>query len=189
MNTFSEKEIHHIVKNLDYSLRQLKAKFVLLVSDQASEGKSSFLSACSPLLADIYQRKVLIYDCQNEREDLLETELGTISDNGQFIRSTSIPGLEYLHQDDLDFIRLAPENERLHLTTNHLTEIAKDYDVVFINMKTLKRASKTTIPALPIDGAIIIRSSKSLRANERPVTSELLDREIPILGLVFNEGR
>lgn len=188
MNKHPGNEIHHIVKNLDYSLRQLKAKYVLLVSDQAEEGKSSFLSACSPLLAEIYQRKILVYDCQNERDDLLEKEFSANSESVQFIRSTSIQGLDYLHQDDLEFVKSVPEAERFHLMTNHLTEVAKDYDVVFINMKTLKRAHKTTIPPLPIDGAIIIRSSKSIRSKDRPITDELQDREIPILGLVYNEG-
>jgi hypothetical protein len=55
-------------------------------------------------------------------------------------------------------------------------------------MKTLKRADKTVFPILPIDGAILVRSSKSMGDKEKFITNELIDREIPIIGLVKNEG-
>ena len=179
-----EQELHNLVKNLDYSLRLNKAKYVLLCSDREGEGKSTFLASCLPLLADIYQKQILIYDCQNG-EDLIGATNKEIND--PFIKKTAFAGVDYIHQDDLDFIKTAVTEDKVALANTHLVEIAKDYDVVFINMKTLKRADKTTLPALPIDGAVLVRSKKSMGANSKPVTNELLDREIPILGLVWNE--
>lgn len=179
-----EQELHNLVKNLDYSLRLNKAKYVLLCSDREGEGKSTFLASCIPLLASIYQKQILIYDCQNG-EDLIEVSTQEVND--PFIKKTTFAGVDYLHQDDLDFLTTAVTQDKVTLANTHLLEIAKDYDVVFINMKTLKRAEKTLLPALPIDGAVLVRSKKSMGSSSKPVTNELLDREIPILGLVWNE--
>jgi hypothetical protein len=81
-----------------------------------------------------------------------------------------------------------PEDKKASTLMAHFNEVTKDYEIVFINMKTLKRAEKTTLPILPIDGAILIRSSKKLEEKEKFITNELIDREIPIIGLVKNEG-
>jgi hypothetical protein len=188
MTAIIEDQLHNIVKNIDYSLRIRGAKFVLVASDYAGEGKSTFLANCSPLLAEIYKKKILIYDCQNERDDVLEHQLKVKSGAGQFAQLTETIGLEYVHQDDLEFLKHAPEDRKATLTASHFNEISKKYDVVFINMKVLKRAEKTLLPILPIDGAIIVRGSKSFSKTEKFITDELLDREIPVIGLIKNDG-
>ncbi|MBA2404093.1 MAG: hypothetical protein H0V66_04925 [Bdellovibrionales bacterium] len=188
MVTTLEKHLHNLAKNIDYALRIHKAKYVLVASDSSGEGKSLFLSKCTPVLTQIYSKKVLIYDCQTERNDLLEKTLSPSKSNYQFITETETAGLDYLHGDDLSFAKGLPEDEKASTLLAHFTEMTKDYDVVFINMKTLKRAEKTTLPVLPIDGAILVRSPKSSKEKERYITNELTDREIPIIGLVNNEG-
>lgn len=182
----AKHEMHNLVKNLDYSLRLNSAKYVLLASDREGEGKSTFLYSCLPLLAKIYQRQVLIYDCQSD-----ESLIGISPSQGeeQFIKKTKYTGVDYIHQDDLTFLKAASAEDKVTLANTHFAEISKDYDVVFINMKTMKRFNKTKIPGLPIDGAILMRSPKSLNESLKPVTNELLDREIPILGLVWNKGK
>lgn len=189
MDASLEKNLHNLAKNIDYTLRVHNAKYVLVASDANGEGKSTFLTSCSPVLTDIYKKKVLIYDCQTERDDVLETALSpSRGGTHHFIRPTETTGLDYLHCDDLVFLNTLPDGERTSSIMTHFNEITKDYDVVFINMKTLKRADRSAIPALPIDGAILVRSSKSIRENDKHLTNELLDREIPIIGLVKNEG-
>lgn len=189
MNTSLDKNLHNLAKNIDYTLRIHEAKYVLVASDSDGEGKSTFLTNCSPVLAQLYKKKVLIYDCQNERDDLLENTLSPArGGTHHFIRTTETSGLDYLHCDDLVFLNTLPDGERTSSLMTHFNEITKEYDVVFINMKTLKRAERSVIPSLPIDGAIMVRSSKSLGKEEKHLTNELLDREIPIIGLVKNEG-
>jgi hypothetical protein len=188
MNVSLEKHLHNIAKNIDYALRIHNAKFILIASDCHGEGKSLFLSECTPVLTKIYNKKVLIYDCQAERNDLLEKSMTISTQSHQFIRQTDTKGLDYLHGDDLSFMKGLPEDEKASTVMSHFNEVAKEYDVVFINMKTLKRAEKTTFPILPIDGAILVRSSKNVDEKEKFITNELIDREIPIIGLVKNEG-
>ena len=183
-----EKHLHNLAKNIDYALRIHDAKYILVASDCSGEGKSLFLSECTPVLTEIYKKKVLIYDCQVERNDLLEKSMSLSATKYQFIRQTDTVGLDYLHGDDLSFVNSLPEAEKANSLMTHFTEVTKDYDVVFINIKTLKRAEKTTLPILPIDGAILVRSSKSIGDKEKFITNELSDRNIPILGLVRNEG-
>jgi hypothetical protein len=188
MNATVEKHLHSIVMNVDYTLRRNEAKFVLIASDCAGEGKSTFLSNCAPILSTLYKKKVLIYDFQSDRNDLIEKTFSVGTGERQFIQQTSTQGLDYVHSEDLTFLNSLPEYEKASALAAHFNEITKDYDVVFINMKTLKRAEKTTLPVLPIDGAILIRSAKSIASAEKFITNELLDREIPILGLIKNEG-
>lgn len=188
MNVSVEKHLHNIAKNIDYSLRINEAKFVLIASDCAGEGKSTFLNTCAPILSSLYKKKVLIYDTQSDRNDILEKKFSAGAGERQFIQPSEIKGLDYVHSEDLTFLNSLPEYEKASAITAHFNEISKDYDLVFINMKTLKRAEKTTLPVLPIDGAILIRSNKSAALTEKYLTNELLDREIPILGLIKNEG-
>lgn len=188
MSMSVEKHLHNIAKNIDYALRVNEAKYVLVASDCNGEGKSTFLAECAPVLTQIYKKKVLIYDCQTERGDTLEKRMSPIPSAHQFIHQTETRGLDYLHNEDLFFIKDLPDAEKTSTLMTHFNEITKDYDLVFINMKTLKRAEKTTLPVLPIDGAILVRSSKGIDNQEKVITTELLDREIPIIGLIKNEG-
>lgn len=188
MSKSVETQLHNIAKNVDYALRMSNAKYVLIASDCNGEGKSTFLSECAPVLTKIYEKKVLIYDCQTERGDVLEMKMSPVASAHQFIHQTETSGLDYLHNEDLFFIKDLPELDKTSALMTHFNEITKGYDVVFINMKTLKRAEKTTIPPLPIDGAILVRSSVGIADQQKVVTSELLDREIPIIGLIKNEG-
>ncbi len=188
MNKIPDNQLHNLVKNIDYVLRSRRAKFILVASDFQQEGKSAFLASTLPVLAELYERKVLIYDCQKERNDLLEKRMAPGGSEHQFIRKTGVPGLDYLHASDLTFLKNQQEAERLSSQMAYFNEVAKDYDTVFINIKTAKKADESTIPALPMDGAIIIRSSKSVKKEKKDFTTLLEQREIPILGLVMNEG-
>lgn len=192
METSVEKQLHELAKNIDYSLRMKEAKYVLVASDNNAEGKSTFLAECAPFLSKIYKKKVLIYDCQADSDDVIERTLKPLENSHQFIRATQVKNLDYINAENLNFLNSLPDGEKTGSVIAHFNEITRDYDVVFINMKTLKRAEKSLIPSLPIDGAILIRSPLSTglttSRKEKHITNELLDREIPIIGLVNNEG-
>lgn len=170
---------HNIAKNLDYSLRVSDAKSVLVASDRAKEGKSTFIKDCLPVFCGLYKRKVLILDFQPERNDLLEKELKSKS---------SASGLHYLHVDEIGTSSDMSQPEIAKALANYLKEASQNYDQVFINIKTTRAAELTVIPDVPIDGAIIVRSNSTLGSNEFPVTTEIKDRDIPVLGIIMNEG-
>jgi Mrp family chromosome partitioning ATPase len=159
------RNTQNIVKNLDFSLRTHKSKSIVVVSDSDKEGKSTFLRECLPALCELYNRKILLLDCQPERKDVLELAM-----------ATKMPGLDYVHAEDLNSL------------LDYINDCSHRYDTVFINTKTLKRAEKTILPELPIDGAVIVRSHKSIGKKIKPLTNELRDRDIPILGLIMNGG-
>lgn len=179
---------HTIVKNLDFSLRAHKAKSVIVISDYDKEGKSTFLKECIPLLSELYDRKILIVDCQSERGDILEISMTGSSAPAQFVHQTQIDNLNYIHVDDLFFLETLPQPEKVSALAAYYNEVSKNYDVVFINTKTPKKSTKHTLPSFPIDGAIVIRSKKSISKKSKDLTSELADRDIPVLGFVMNGG-
>jgi hypothetical protein len=185
-NSAETLELHGLAKNIDYTLRLSKAKSVLVASDLELEGKSTFLKECLPILAGLYEKKVLVYDCQ-DADEMFDISLNK-EEHDQFIQSTHIPNLDYINEKNLFFLKHLSGAEAMSAISSYFNEVSKDYDVVFVNMKTLRRAQNTKIPAVPLDGAIIVRSTKSMGKIQKHVTEELRDRQIPILGLVYNEG-
>lgn len=178
----------NIIKNLDFALRAHKPKSVIIVSDQAKEGKSTFICEYVPYLCDLYDRRILVFDCQTERKDILENTMISSHADPQFIHKTTTKGLDYIHVNDLFFLETLPQPSGISSLTAFFNKISRNYDSVFINIKTLKKADKTVFPGLPIDAAIVVRSKKTLFKKARPVTDELKSRDIPILGLVMNGG-
>ena len=182
------ERLHTIAKNLDYALRTSGAKSVVVISDSEKEGKSTFLKECAPIFCDLYKKKILIFDYQQERHDHLEKSLVPNVTNSKSIRETNVVNLDYLHSDDLFFLESLPQPKKMSGLNAYFNEISKNYDAVFINIKTMKRAEKTILPNLPIDGALVIRSHKTIGTQKKPITSEIQNREIPIIGIVMNEG-
>ena len=169
--------LHTLAKNVDYTLRVHGAKSVLIVSDYEGEGKSTFLKSCAPVISELYEKKILIFDCQDDEKS-----------NVDLSQLLSTPNLSYVRESELSFLSTLPPSEKISSLAAYFYELCKGYDIVFVNMKTSRRAEKTVFPYIPLDGAIIVRSKKSVGKMDKHVTEELRDREIPILGLVFNEG-
>jgi hypothetical protein len=182
------ERLHTIAKNLDYTLRKSGAKSVVVISDNEKEGKSTFLKECAPIICDLYKKKILIFDYQQERHDHLEKSLLSTATNSKSIRETNVPNLDYLHSDDLFFLESLPQPKTMSGLNAYYNEISKNYDAVFINIKTMKRAEKTILPNLPIDGALIVRSHKTIGSHKKPLTNEIQNREIPVIGIIMNEG-
>jgi hypothetical protein len=188
MKVAQDDRIHNLVKNLDFSLRRGEKKSILIASDLEKEGKSTFIRECAPVLCDLYKRKVLIFDCQPERQDQLEQSLAPISINDQYVRNTSFANLDYVHAQDVLENKSTNSEDQINALNAYYNLVSKDYDVILINMKTLKRAEKTLLPSLPIDGAILVRTAKTISGEKKPITDEIKDKEIPVIGIVLNEG-
>jgi hypothetical protein len=159
--------VHEVVKNLDYSLRLSGASRVLIASDMQGEGKSTFASNCLPLLSEIYKRKVLYITDQS---------------------SNAIEGIDNLTSKDFVFLSGLKKEESDSQRETYMNELGKNYDVVFVDSTTLKRAEKTRLPLINVDGALLVRTKKTIGSSRLPVTEEILDRQIPVIGIVYNEA-
>ncbi|MFT6070410.1 MAG: Mrp family chromosome partitioning ATPase [Bacteriovoracaceae bacterium] len=159
--------VHELVKNLDYSLRLSGASRVLIASDKQGEGKSTFAENCLPLLSEIYKRKVLFITDQS---------------------ANAIEGIDNLSSKDFAFLTGLKKEESQAQREAYMIELSKNYDVVFVDSSTLKRAEKTRLPKIIVDGAILVRSSSTVGSKRKPVTEEILDKEIPVIGIVYNEA-
>ena len=159
--------VHELVKNLDYSLRLSGAKRVLIASDKQGEGKSTFAANCLPLLGEIYKRKVLFITDQS---------------------ANTIEGIDNLTSKDFAFLTGLKKADAAAQRETYMNELSKNYDVVFVDSSTLKRAEKTRLPKINVEGALLIRTSKTVGNSRKPITEEILDKEIPIIGIVYNEA-
>lgn len=179
------EELREIAKNLDYSLRINGCKNVVVMSDRPREGKSAFLAHCLPILCELYDKNVLVFDLQSERNDYLECQLIPIDLHQHEVQKTRVKGLDYVHASDCIPLNIVSDSEMSRIINIKFEELSAPYDVVFINTKF---AAGSSLPLLPLDGAILVRSRKSLGKAKNEVSNELMDRDIPVLGIVMNEG-
>lgn len=159
--------LNKLVMNLDYQLRVKNVKKIIVCSDVKGEGKSTFIESCTPLMADIYKRKIAVVDFVGDIE--VENKLVTV---------VNMQELAHLSSDT---------KKRKIQINGYVSELAKSFDSLFINIEILKRAEKTELPAIEIDGAILVRSSKGQKSTKK-ITEELEDRNIQIVGIVENGG-
>jgi hypothetical protein len=174
-STEVSKQVHSLATKLDYAIRMSGAKSILMASDEQGEGKTSALATCAPVLAELYGKKILVLNMSTES---FEKNLSLKNNKNIMIVNTS----------DLDFLNDQDEQEKTKRLNTYINEMSESFDQIFININTLRRAEKTKLPDIKIDGAVIIRSEKSLGQKIKPITEDILDREIPILGLIYNEG-
>jgi hypothetical protein len=169
-NLNAEEQSLEIIKNLDLRLRMTNSKVIFVVSDKKDEGTIHFISECVTKLSDIYARKVFVLDFSNisnfEKQSL---------------------NLTYANISELDFLDEKNESENEKRINSYIQELLKNYDNIFVNTQTLNNSENTKLPSLKVDSAIIVRSQKSLNSKKLPITDEILDRKIPILGFVLNE--
>jgi len=163
----NQEALHELAKNLDYSLRVSGAKKVLIASDRQGEGKTTFANNCLPLLSKLYNRKVLFITDQS---------------------ANAIDGIDNLSSKDFSFLNGLTKEEADTKRESYLSELSKSYDAVFLDSTTLKRSEKTKLPLIQPDGAVLVRSKTTVGTSRKPVTDEIIDREIPVIGIVYNEA-
>lgn len=183
-----ENSMRELARNIDYSIRLNKAKRVLIVSDRRAEGKSFFIKECVPYIADLYQKKILILDLGLSSDENLKDALKAKDPIESEIVETAHPEVDYVGLENLKFLDVIDAGEKEKRLDQYVSQLVKFYDNIFINTNTKRNAGATVLPNLFVDGAIIIRSKKSIYNLKKSVTDEVLDREIPIIGIIDNEG-
>jgi Mrp family chromosome partitioning ATPase len=185
--TTESNKLHELARNIDYCLRVHKVKSVVVTSDFAGEGKSTFVADVIPVLGSVYQKRVLIYDCQTVGDSGVSRSMQLRASDQAHIYRTQYPLVDYVNETELGFSDQLSDREHAQKLSDYFNELSQSYDTIVIDAKT-RRASGNSLPQLPIEGAIVVRSTKSQGKETKKVTDELKDKEIKIIGLVFNEG-
>jgi Mrp family chromosome partitioning ATPase len=157
-----------IVRNLDFALRERKAKTVVVLSELPGEGKTTFITAVVPALGKLYQRKILVLDC------------GTTDQR--------IDGVDYLSLEGMSRLKGMSSLEQLVALKSVFAEVEGDYDNIFIDISVPARTGTLMLPDVAIDGAVMVRSYDSIESGAHDVSDLLLDKKIPVLGMVINGG-
>lgn len=160
-----------LARNLDYVLRENNAKVVGILSELPKEGKTTFLHAVAPELRRIYGKKVVIVDCQTTPQQPASRE-----------------GVDYLSLNRLAPDQSLSELERLAAIKTVVTEVAPDYDVVLLDLSVPHRTATMVLPDVKIDGVVMVRTSIGIDNGTHDVSDLLRDKNIPVLGVVLNEG-
>ena len=160
--------LNTVVRNLDFALRERKAKIVVVVSELPGEGKTTFVATVIPQLGQIYQRKILVLDCgANEQR---------------------IEGVDYLSMKGMSRLKDMSSIEQLVALKSVMSEVENDYDAIFIDLPVPARTGTLMLPEVNIDAAIMVRTYDSIETGAHDVSDLLRDKKIPVLGMVINGG-
>ena len=156
------------IKNLDFCLRRSKARTILVGADYPEEGHDGFIHSACDELERLYDRKALIVDL-----------LGSVESTDGPIGRQGPRELDYLYANgQLD-------GKKLDI---YLEENKKYYDVIFVVLDVKRNIQSTRLPESRLDGAILVRTSKSLGLKKsRFVTNSIKDAGIEILGTVLQD--
>ncbi|MAX66294.1 MAG: hypothetical protein QF441_05195 [Bacteriovoracaceae bacterium] len=183
-------QVADIVKNFDYQLRVSDAKVVGIFSDAAGEGKSFALTQLLPHLCDVYKRKTLVVDLTNKPCEILAKAFGVESkarsETQSLEISTRFKNINYVTNDEL-LIFSKSSLDNYTKINRFIKKCRDDYDLIIVNTSTLKRSKNTIFPEVSLDAAVLVRSKRSLGKNG-VILKEILDRDIDLLGIIYNEG-
>ena len=83
---------------------------------------------------------------------------------------------------------LRSEGGQSNFNLKHRFNVLSDKnDMVFVVQDVKRNSQHTTLPELDLDGAVIVRSNRSVgMAKKRYVTNLIKDANLPVLGLIYN---
>lgn len=174
---------HELIKNLEHNMQLSQAKSIFIYSELEEEGVTTFIDTTIPALSQIYNKKTLVFDMSRKNIDCMDFMERLDGPKDGFIEKTNISNIDYLELKSLTFLKGLSREERIIKANSFYNELVNLYDVVFI-----KNSAKKLIPPFKLDGAVLIKSKKSDSLKETSLTNKLKDRNIPLLGLVYNEG-
>ena len=160
--------LNTIVRNLDFALRERKAKTVVVLSELPGEGKTTFIASVIPQLGKLYQRKILVLDC------------GTTEQR--------IEGVDYLSLKGMSRLKDMSTMEQFVALKTVMSDVENDYDTIFIDLPVPARTGTLMLPEVDIDAAVMVRTYDSIDSGAHDVSDLLRDKKIPVLGMVINGG-
>jgi len=173
---YSNTKIDFMANNLNYLINTEKLKTVLIYSDLKGEGKSSFIASIMPRLSDLFSKRILILEMTDLSNDSLQESLEMRKGTNEFVQNTKFKNID---------IMLIDNNDLNNIVTQ---EVSDFYDLILINSKNKNSDNVINeIPKIKIDGAIAIRTAKTLGSKALNNTNLLRDKDIPIVGFVLNE--
>jgi hypothetical protein len=160
-----QSDSQRTIANLDYKLRQNNDKVVLFTSDYAAEKPLETALYIASELKRIYQKKILVFSL----------------DEGAVLSSQH----QNLNQEELKTNAGVDENK----LSIYFEECKKYFDHVLIVPELKLQVERTELPKVDVDGAYLLRSSKSIGIKKKRYVTQLIqDNNIAIHGMLMLEG-
>lgn len=159
-----------VLKNLDFITRTKNVKKILFSSDYFDENRVEVALELAKRFEAIYGRECAVID------------LGEGSKINEF-------NVEYQNAREFEWL-LSGEDLNDRKLDTHLRNLEERYALTFVIQDVKRNAKTTPLPEVDIDGAIVIRSDRSIGPRKsRHVTNMLKDANIPVLGMIYNRSR
>ena len=159
-----------VLKNLDFISRAKKIKKILFSSDYFDENRVEVALELAKRFEAVYGRECAVVDLG---ESNYMTDLN----------------VEYQNAREFEWLLSGDELNDRKLDT-HLRNLEERYALTFVIQDVKRNAKTTSLPEVEVDGAIVIRSDRSVGPRKsRHVTNMLKDANIPVLGMIYNRSR
>lgn len=163
----NEKRLE-VLRNFDFLARSKNAGVFLFTSDYRGEGAAETAQEIAGLLREIYRLGVAVLDL---RRETLE--------QSRDARSQNVFCLDWL---------LSGEKVNERKLDQHVRTLKESNDLVFLLQDVKREPSRSWLPEISVDGAIMVRSPKSVGAGKsRYVTKMVQDADIPLMGMIYNK--
>jgi cellulose biosynthesis protein BcsQ len=169
--------IDEIATKINYLISSQKLKTLIVYSEKKSEGKTTSILNISPVMSSLYNKRVLVLDHSGKQTDDLETLIGAKNIDENLILKTKYTGVDYVRQSSL--------KEKAVI----LEDLADFYDLILVNTTNYRNERRKSIPSVKYDGAVLIRTNKTLGSKLGKNSKDLFDYNIPIVGIILNEGK
>ncbi len=165
-------ELEKVATNVNYLMAKEDLKSLVVISDKKGEGKTTFIYSIAPILNRLYSKRILIINEVIDTTDNLASLLG-VKESSEIIAKTSHKGIDYVD---------------LSLANIDIKDSYEFYDLILVNTQTKREKSNFDIKSKNIDGAILITSKRSKKLIDGEISNVILDKNIPVVGILYNGG-
>jgi cellulose biosynthesis protein BcsQ len=177
VSTMGGDAIDEIATKINYLISSQGLKTLVFYSEKKSEGKTTSILNISPVMSSLYNKRVLILDHSVMQSDNLERLIGAKKVDDNLVLKTKYDGVDYVR------------NTSLKQKAIILEDLSEFYDLIIINTTNYRDERRKSIPTAKYDGAILIRTNKTLGSKLGRNSKNLLDINVPIVGIILNEGK
>jgi cellulose biosynthesis protein BcsQ len=177
ISTIGGDGIDEIATKINYLISSQKLKTLVVYSEKKSEGKTTSILNISPVMSSLYNKRVLVLDHSGKKTDDLEVLIGAKNNNDNLILKTKYSGVDYVRQSSLKQKAVV------------LDDLKDFYDLILVNTTNYRNERRKSIPTVKYDGAVLVRTNKTLGSKLGRNTQDLYDYSVPIVGIILNEGK
>jgi len=182
-------ELANLLQKIHFSCKVNNLKTIGIYSELPGEGKSHVLIGLAYFLSKIYHEKILIADCKLFGDPLLDRIKTTNPQhNEKIVKETVYKNVQILNISSLSRSS-EDDKEVLFYRLSKVLEALKDeYSLILINSSSPTSAEDRSNLLVVTDGAIMVKTKKSLGGNKSTRVEDMLrDHQINLMGMIFNK--